>query len=250
MTQARTPAGPAPPPLPPLLAARDLHAHYGGHHVLQGIDLDIAPGESLALLGRNGMGKTTTVRTLIGLKPASHGTILIDGRSATGLPPHRIARLGVALVPEGRGIFHNLTVQENLYVAARGGSGLGHRWDLDRVLALFPRLAERLDSPGTRLSGGEQQMLAIGRALMTNPRLLLLDEATEGLAPRVRGEIWSVIRTLKAEGVATVIVDKDLAQVLETCDRAAILVKGELAFSGRAAALAADRALQRRLLGV
>ncbi|TVR80220.1 MAG: ABC transporter ATP-binding protein [Rhodospirillales bacterium] len=228
----------------------DVHAGYGQHPVLHGVDLAVAAGESVALLGRNGMGKTTTIRALIGLTPISGGSVQLDGQPVTGLPAHRIARLGVGLVPEGRGIFPNLTVAEHLAVAARSSGGRGPAWDRTAVLALFPRLAERLDHLGTQLSGGEQQMLAIGRALMTGPRLLILDEATEGLAPRVRAEIWSVLARIRGEGVAILIVDRDLPQLLHLCDRAAIVVKGRIAFQGTAAALAADRAMQQRWLGV
>ena len=235
---------------PPLLRAAGVHAHYGASHVLHGVDLTMGDGESVALLGRNGMGKTTTVRAILGLTPPSAGTVEFAGERVAGLRPHRIARRGLALVPEGRRIFANLDVRENLVMAARGGRGGGAGWTLKRVLELFPRLAERLGNMGNQLSGGEQQMLAIGRALMTNPRLLILDEATEGLAPLLRREIWQVVRHIKAAGVATLIIDKDLATLLALCDRAVILVKGHVVWSGAAADLAADQATHIRYLGV
>ncbi len=235
---------------PPLLETAGLHAHYGASHVLHGVDLAVGPGESLALLGRNGMGKTTTLRAILGLTPPSAGRVRLDGRAVEGLRPHRIARLGVAVVPEGRRIFATLSVRENLMLTARPPRDGTDAWTLARVLALFPRLGERLANMGNQLSGGEQQMLAIGRALMTNPRLLLFDEATEGLAPLVRGEIWRVIGRIKAAGIATVIVDKDLATLLAVCDRAVILVKGHVVWSGATADLAREPDTHVRFLGV
>jgi branched-chain amino acid transport system ATP-binding protein len=236
----------------PLLEAVGLHTYYGASHVLRGVDLTIRPGESVGLLGRNGMGKTTTIRSVLGLTPPRRGTVTLDGRTVTGTPPHAIARLGVALVPEGRGIFPNLTVAENLTMAARPGSGNGTAgaWTIDRVLAMFPPLAERMTTWGNLLSGGEQQMLSVGRALMTNPRLLILDEATEGLAPRVRDEIWSVIRSIKAAGVATLIVDKDLRTMLGVCDHCVILAKGQVVHAGPAGDLASDPEIHVRHLGI
>jgi branched-chain amino acid transport system ATP-binding protein len=221
----------------PIIEAVGLHTYYGFSHILHGIDFRVAPGETVALLGRNGMGKTTTLRSIMGLTPPRHGTVRIRGTDMTGAPAHRIARQGIALVPEGRGIFPNLTVLEHLQMAATSDSG--DAWTLPRVLELFPRLAERLDHLGNRLSGGEQQMLTIGRALMTNPTLLILDEATEGLAPLMRQEIWRVIRRLKQDGLATVIVDKNITTLLDLADRAVILVKGRVAFEGTAGALKA-----------
>lgn len=234
----------------PLLEATGLHTYYGASHVLRGVDLDVWPGESVGLLGRNGMGKTTTIRSLLGLTPPRRGEVRLDGRPVTGAPPHAIARRGVALVPEGRGIFPNLTVGENLMMAARPGSDKAAAWTINRVLALFPPLAERMGAWGNLLSGGEQQMLSVGRALMTNPRLLILDEATEGLAPRIRGEIWSVIRAIKTADIATLIVDKDLPTLLGVCDRCVILAKGQVVYAGPAADLASDPEVHIRFLGI
>jgi len=234
----------------PLIEARGIHTYYGSSHVLHGLDFSVSAGEAVALMGRNGMGKTTLLKTLLGLVPPSAGAIEIKGRDMTRAAPHAIARAGIAYVPEGRGIFPNLTVWENLIMPARrGGHGRRH-WTLDRVLESFPRLAERLDHGGAQLSGGEQQMLAIGRALMTNPDVLLLDEATEGLAPLVAREIWEIVRRLKDEGMATVIVDKNVAAVSAVADRALILVKGNAVFSGSAGELRARPELHRQHLGV
>jgi branched-chain amino acid transport system ATP-binding protein len=211
----------------PLLEATGLHTYYGASHILHGVDLTIFPGECVTLMGRNGMGKTTTIRSLLGLTPARAGEVRVQGKNVTRMPPHRIAQEGIALVPEGRGIFPTLTARENLIVAARPG-----RWTLQAVLDLFPRLGERLHHLGSQLSGGEQQMLSIGRALLTNPQLLILDGATEGLAPLIRQEIWAVLRRLRAEGTATLVVDKEVRTLLELGDRHLILVKGRVAFSG------------------
>jgi branched-chain amino acid transport system ATP-binding protein len=244
-------------PSEPLLRAAGVHVHYGRSHVLHGVDLAVAAGESVGLLGRNGMGKTTTLAAILGLTPPSEGRIVLDGRDIAGWPAHRIARAGVALVPEGRRVFPTLTVRENLVMAARpAAAGDGARcaavapWALADVLTLFPRLAERLNHSGAQLSGGEQQMLAIGRALMTNPRLLLLDEATEGLAPAVRRDIWRVVRHIQASGVACVIVDKDLGTLLEVAHRFVILVKGRVVYEGSADHLAANPDIHLRHLGV
>jgi len=239
----------------PLLEAAGLHTYYGGSHVLRGVDLAIGAGESVGLLGRNGMGKTTTIRSLLGLTPPRRGTVMLDGQPVTGAPPHAIARRGVALVPEGRGIFPNLTVRENLMMAARPGSANDRSasvetWTLDRVLGLFPALAERMETWGNLLSGGQQQMLSVGRALMTNPRVLILDEATEGLAPQIRATIWSVIGTIKAAGIATLIVDKDLETMLRVCDHCVILAKGQVVYAGPAGDLASDPAVHVRFLGI
>jgi branched-chain amino acid transport system ATP-binding protein len=211
----------------PLLEANDLHTYYGASHVLHGVSLQILPGECVTLMGRNGMGKTTTIRSLLGLTPARSGEVRVRGKAVTGLPAWRIAHEGIALVPEGRGVFPTLSVKENLIMAARPG-----RWALEGVLDLFPRLRERLGHAGSQLSGGEQQMLSIGRALLTNPDLVILDGATEGLAPLIRREIWSVLRRLRAEGTATLVVDKEVRTLLELGDRHLILVKGRVAFSG------------------
>ena len=226
-----------------LLELAGVETFYGASQALFGVSLDVAEGEVVALMGRNGMGKTTTIRSLMGLTPARAGEIRFDGRSIKGMQPHHIARLGVGLVPEGRRCFPNLTVAENLVAASRPG-----RWDIGEINRLFPRLAERRDQMAKTLSGGEQQMLAIGRALMTNPRLLILDEATEGLAPVIRQDIWSVIRTLKREGQSILIVDKTLAELLPSADRCVVLEKGASVWSGRPDEL--TPALQDRYLGV
>ncbi|HYV66570.1 MAG TPA: ABC transporter ATP-binding protein [Myxococcales bacterium] len=214
----------------PLLEARDLHTYYGESHVLHGVGLAIAPGETVTLMGRNGMGKTTTIRSVLGLTPARSGQVLVRGTPVTGWPAHRIARLGIALVPEGRGMFPELTVREHLEMAARPG-----RWTEGRALELFPQLRNRLQFLGSQLSGGEQQMVAIARALLLNPELIILDGATEGLAPLVRAEIWAALRRLRAEGTAALIVDKEVRRLLEIGDRHLILVKGRIAFSGTTA---------------
>jgi branched-chain amino acid transport system ATP-binding protein len=222
----------------PLLEARDLHTYYGESHVLHGVRLAVAPGETVTLMGRNGMGKTTTIRSVLGLTPARSGQVLVRGAPVTGWPAHQIAQLGIALVPEGRGIFPALTVREHLEMAARPG-----RWTLERALELFPQLRNRLQFLGSQLSGGEQQMVAIARALLLNPELIILDGATEGLAPLVRAEIWAALRRLRAEGTAALIVDKEVRRLLEIGDRHLILVKGRVAFSGTTAEFR-DRAEQ------
>jgi branched-chain amino acid transport system ATP-binding protein len=214
-----------------LLEAIDLHTFYGASHVLHGVSLAVAAGETVSLMGRNGMGKTTTIRSLLGLTPPRSGEVRVQGIAVTGWPAHRIASLGIALVPEGRGIFPTLTVAENLVVAARPG-----RWTQARALELFPRLRERLQHLGSQLSGGEQQMLSIARALLTNPGLVILDGATEGLAPLIRQEIWTAVRRLKSEGTAALIVDKEVKTLLEVGDRHLILLKGRVVFSGDTAA--------------
>ncbi len=229
-----------------MLEVGGLEAGYGDGRVLFGVDLAIRAGEVVTLLGRNGMGKTTTISAIMGIVRPLAGTVRLDGAEIGGLPPHRIARLGLGLVPEGRQVFPNLTVRENLVATAIPGG----RWHYDAVLSLFPALRERLSAPGALLSGGEQQMLAIGRALLTNPRLLLLDEATEGLAPRVRAEIWRVLAALKAEGQAILVVDKNIAPLLRLADRHYILDRGRTVWSGSSARLEADPELQHRYLGV
>ncbi|MBM3564898.1 MAG: ABC transporter ATP-binding protein [Alphaproteobacteria bacterium] len=234
----------------PFIEAREMHAYYGASHILRGVSLKVMPGETLCILGRNGMGKTTTLRALLGLTPPSQGEVRVHGRDVTRLPPHRIVRMGIAYVPENRGIFPNLSVRENLLMPARPGADGRHEWTFDRVVGLFPRLAERLDNMGHHLSGGEQQMLTIGRALMTNPGLLILDEATEGLAPLIRKEIWSVIRAIKATGIAAIIVDKNVDVLMEICDSAVVMAKGEVVFAGTARVLAADAELRVKYLGV
>lgn len=238
-------------PVPsPLIEARGLCAGYGAARILHGVDLAVRPGEAVGLMGRNGMGKTTLIRTLLGLLPLQEGEVRISGREATRLPTFRRALAGIAVVPEGRGVFASLSVMENLRLAARPGQDGAPRWDEERVLALFPRLAQRARNRGDQLSGGEQQMLAIGRALMTNPRLLILDEATEGLAPLVRDEIWRVIRTLREAGLATIVVDKTVAALLSVVDRVEILVKGRIVWSGTPEALRAEPETMHRHLGV
>ena len=214
----------------PLLEARDLHTFYGASHVLHGVGFAVEPGETVTLMGRNGMGKTTTIRSILGLVPVRSGHVLVRGTPVSGWPAHRIARLGLALVPEGRGIFPSLTVREHLVMAARPG-----RWTEQRALELFPRLGERLHHLGSQLSGGEQQMLAIARALLTNPELIVLDGATEGLSPVARQQIWAALRRLRAEGTAALIVDKEVRRLLEIGDRHLILVKGRVAFRGTTA---------------
>ncbi|WP_198374719.1 ABC transporter ATP-binding protein [Neoroseomonas rubea] len=222
-----------------MLAVDGLVAGYGGSRVLHGIDLAVGAGEVVTLLGRNGMGKTTTVRSIMGLLKPAAGRIAFDGRDVTGLPPYRIAQRGIGLVPEGRQVFPTLTVEENLVATAANRAGGAPRWTLDAVLALFPRLAERRRNLGARLSGGEQQMLAIGRALMTNPRLLVLDEATEGLAPLIRAEIWAVLARLRAEGQAILLIDKNLAAILRLADRHVVIEKGRVVWTGTSEALSA-----------
>ena len=234
----------------PILEVEGLHTYYGASHVLHGIDFAIARGETVSLMGRNGMGKTTTVRSIFGLTPPRRGTVRVDGQVVTRQEPNRIARAGLALVPEGRGIFPNLSALENLVMAARPGRDGRTDWTLERVFEVFPRLAERRASMGNQLSGGEQQMLAIGRALMTNPELLVLDEATEGLAPLIRRDIWRVLAQIKETGIASLIVDKDLKALLSLCNRCLILAKGELVFSGSAAELADNAEIHVRYLGV
>ncbi len=233
-----------------LLEARGLHAYYGASHVLHGVDFAIRRGETVGLMGRNGMGKTTLLKSMLGLVKPRAGEVRVRGTPMTGAEPHRIARRGVAYVPEGRGIFPNLSVRENLVMAAGPGPEGRCGWTLERVLVTFPRLAQRLGHGGGQISGGEQQMLTIGRALMTNPDLLILDEATEGLAPQIAGEIWRNIRDVKGHGLATVIVDKNHAAVTAVADRNVILVKGRVVFSGDSAALRADPELLQKHLGV
>jgi branched-chain amino acid transport system ATP-binding protein len=222
-----------------LLEAEHLAAGYGPAEVLFDISLVVAEGEVVTLLGRNGMGKTTTIRVLMGLLPPSAGTARVAGVPVIGLPPYRIAQMGLGLVPEGRQIFPTLTVEENLVATAAARFG-PPRWQLPTVYNFFPALAERRANMGNELSGGEQQMLAIGRALMTNPKLLILDEATEGLAPRIRAEIWACLATLKREGQAILLVDKHLDALVKIADRHVVIEKGRVVWTGSSAALAAD----------
>jgi len=218
----------------PLLEAVDLHTFYGASHILHGISFSVAAGETVTLMGRNGMGKTTTIRSVLGLTPPREGVVRVRGKAVTGWPTHRIASEGIALVPEGRGIFPALTVRENLRVAQKPGA-----WSEERALSLFPRLRERLAHLGSQLSGGEQQMLAIARALLTNPALVILDGATEGLAPLIRQEIWAAVRRFRAEGIASLIVDKEVKTLLELGDRHLIVLKGRIVFAGDTAAFRA-----------
>ena len=233
-----------------LLEARGLHAYYGASHVLHGIDFHVNEGEAVGLMGRNGMGKTTLLKSMLGLVPPRSGEVLLHGSPITGAPPWRVARRGVAYVPEGRGIFPNLDVRENLLMAARPGPDGRLDWSYERVLATFPRLAERLGHGGAQLSGGEQQMLTIGRALLTNPDLLILDEATEGLAPLIAREIWTIIRDIRRSGIAAVIVDKNYAAVMALTDRNVVLVKGQVVFEADSASVRADPVALHRYLGV
>ena len=233
-----------------LLEARELHTYYGASHILHGIDFRIDRGETVGLMGRNGMGKSTLIRSMLGLVKPRHGEVWVCGTPMTGAKPYLIARQGIAYVPEGRGIFPNLTVHENLVMAARAGPEGRRDWTYERVLATFPRLAARLENGGWKLSGGEQQMLTIGRALLTNPDLLILDEATEGLAPMIAHEIWRIIGEIRANGIATLIVDKNYAAVTAIANRSVILVKGRVVFEGDSAALLAQPDLLHRHLGV
>ena len=221
----------------PILNAQGIHAWYGSSHILHGIDVHIARGETMGLLGRNGMGKSTLIRSILGHVSQRDGRVYLFGQEVSKCRPHEIARLGVAYVPEGRGVFPNLSVRENLIMAARPVQGRSRGWDLDRVLQTFPRLAERINNLGAQLSGGEQQMLSIGRALMTQPDLIMLDEATEGLAPLIVAEIWKVISTIREDGIATLIVDRDYRKVLAQSDRAMVLQKGQVVLSGTSGAL-------------
>ena len=220
-----------------LLDVEGLRAGYGAAQVLFGVDLALREGEAVALMGRNGMGKTTTVRAIMGLLRPTAGRVAVGGLDLAGAPPHRVARAGLGLVPEGRQVFPTLSVPENLRATARRGP-----WTLERVLEFFPRLAERRRHMGSQLSGGEQQMLAIGRALMTNPRALVLDEATEGLAPLIRADIWRTLARLKAEGLAVLVIDKDLDALAGLADHAVVLERGEVVWRGTGADLRADPA--------
>jgi branched-chain amino acid transport system ATP-binding protein len=235
---------------PAMVETRELHSYYGTSHILHGIDFSVRRGEAVGLMGRNGMGKTTLIRTLLGLVPARRGEVRVNGRIMTNAAPHLIARQGIAYVPEGRGIFPNLTVRENLLMAARTATDGQTPWNLERVLATFPRLAERLTHGGQQLSGGEQQMLSIGRALMTNPRLLILDEATEGLAPLIAREIWRILSAIRATGIAAIVVDKNFAAVSAIADRNVILVKGRIVFAGTGSELRAQPEIMQQHLGI
>jgi branched-chain amino acid transport system ATP-binding protein len=233
-----------------LIAAQDINTYYGASHVLRGIDFHVARGETIGLMGRNGMGKSTLLKSIMGLVKPRSGSVAINGRPMTGAPPYEIARLGIAYVPEGRGIFGNLSVVENLKMAARAGTKGQRDWTYDRVLDTFPRLKERLGHGGQQLSGGEQQMLTIGRALMTNPDVLILDEATEGLAPLIAKDIWRICGLIRETGISSVIVDKNWKHVTQITDRNVILVKGQVVFEGSSAELHAKPELLAQYLGV
>ena len=234
----------------PLLEIDSIETCYGLSQVLFGLSLSVRSGEMVAMMGRNGMGKTTTVRSIMGLTPARAGRIRFMGQEIRGLPPYKIAKLGVGLVPEGRQIFPNLTVRENLVAASGNRLGSSDPWTLEKIHALFPRLAERGNNMGNQLSGGEQQMLAVGRALMTNPRLLILDEATEGLAPLIREEIWNCLSMLKARGQSVLVIDKNVENLTRIADRHYIIERGRTVWSGTSAQLIAEPDLQHRYLGI
>lgn len=233
-----------------LIDARGLHTYYGESYILHGVDLSLYPGETLSLLGRNGMGKTTTLKSILGYITPREGTIYMDGTSMSKQRPWQIARRGIGYVPEGRGIFRGVSVREHLIMVARPGVDGNRDWTYERVLDTFPRLRERLNHDGALLSGGEQQMLSIGRALMTNPRIMILDEATEGLAPLIRQEIWSIIRTIRDCGIASIIVDKNIDNLLDIADRHLLLVKGEVLFTGTGKELKAQTDLLDTHLGL
>jgi len=233
-----------------MLNVSGLEASYGYNQILFGIDLTVETGEVVTLLGRNGMGKTTTINSILGIVPSRSGTIMFDDVDLNALGSYRVARLGIGLVPEGRQVFPNLTVYENLVATAANRRGVGNPWTLERVYTMFPELLSRQNNMANLLSGGEQQMLAIGRALMTNPVFLILDEATEGLAPLVRNEIWSCLKALKDEGLSILVVDKNVADLVVFADRHVIIEKGKVVWTGTSGDLAKDHNLQQRYLGV
>ena len=233
-----------------LLEVENIETRYGRSQVLFGLSFSVGAGEMVTLMGRNGMGKTTTVRSIMGLTPATAGAIHFRGRDIRGLPSYRVAKLGLGLVPEGRQVFPNLTMRENLVATAANRRNVPDPWTLDRVYELFPRLAERSQAMASQLSGGEQQMLAIGRALMTNPHLLILDEATEGLAPLVRAEIWQCLTRLKAAGQSILLIDKNVEALIRIADRHVLIERGRVVWSGTSPALAAAPEIQHRYLGV
>jgi len=234
----------------PILLAEKINTYYGQSHILRGVNFRVMPHETVSLLGRNGMGKTTLLKSLIGLVHPRSGSVELNGMDITGLRPSLVAKAGLAFIPEDRGIFPNLTVAENLTFAARGGRGTRPDWTLERIYSLFPQLAERRSHWGNQLSGGEQKMLSIGRALMTNPDIILLDEATEGLAPKVRDRIWAVLRQITSTGISSIIVDKNLGDLLALAHRHVVMAKGEIVFVGSTEALKSDEALIYRHLGV
>jgi branched-chain amino acid transport system ATP-binding protein len=234
----------------PLINAQGLHTYYGSSHILRGINFHVGKGETVGLMGRNGMGKSTLLKSIMGLVKPRSGSVHIAGHDMTGRAPYEVAQLGIAYVPEGRGIFGNLSVFENLKMAARPGTRGQKDWTYERVLETFPRLGERLSHGGQQLSGGEQQMLTIGRALMTNPDVLILDEATEGLAPLIAKEIWRICGLIRETGISSVIVDKNWKHVTQVTDRNVILVKGEVVFEGSSAQLRENPELLQQHLGV
>jgi branched-chain amino acid transport system ATP-binding protein len=234
----------------PLIQVQGVHSYYGASHILRGIDFTVGAGETVGLMGRNGMGKSTLLKSIMGLVKPTRGNVHIAGKDMTGRSAYEVANLGIAYVPEGRGIFGNLSVKENLTMAARSGTRGQRDWTYERVLDTFPRLKERLGHGGQQLSGGEQQMLTIGRALMTNPDVLILDEATEGLAPLIAKEIWRICETIKQTGISSVIVDKNHKHVTQITDRNFILIKGEVVFTGTSAQLHAQPDVLTRYLGV
>jgi branched-chain amino acid transport system ATP-binding protein len=233
-----------------LLDVSAIETSYGLSRVLFGLSLKVAPGEMVGLLGRNGMGKTTTVRSIMGLTPAATGSIRFGGQEIRALPAYRVAKLGIGLVPEGRQVFPNLTTRENLVATAANRAAAQDRWTLDKVWALFPRLGERADSMANLLSGGEQQMLAIGRALMTNPRLLILDEATEGLAPLIRDEIWRCLTRLRAKGQSILVIDKNIEALTRIADRHYVIERGRVVWTGSSAELSGAPEIRHRYLGI
>ncbi len=233
-----------------MLSVKDLDAGYGDAQALFGVSLHVGAGEAVTLIGRNGMGKTTTIRAIMGLNPPRGGTVHFEGARIDGLPPHEIARRGIGLVPEGRQIFVRLSVEENLVATAANRTRAAEPWTLARVFALFPRLEERRAQSAGTLSGGEQQMLAIGRALMTNPRLLILDEATEGLAPLIRQDIWNCLSALRAQGLSILVVDRNLDALMRLADRHNVVEKGRVVWSGTSGELAAQRAQIEQRIGV
>ena len=241
-----------------LIEVQGLNTHYGASHILQGIDFSVPRGETIGLMGRNGMGKSTLLKSIMGLVKPSSGAVTVMGQNMTGAPSYKIAQLGLAYVPEGRGIFGNLSVTENLKMAARAGKSAAAKlrvekqqdWDYDKVLDVFPRLKERLNHGGQQLSGGEQQMLTIGRALMTNPDVLILDEATEGLAPLIAKEIWRICGVIRESGISSIIVDKNWKHVTQITDRNVILVKGQVVFTGSSVQLLAQPEILQQHLGV
>lgn len=233
-----------------MLKVDAIESSYGTSQVLFGMTLEVRAGEVVTLMGRNGMGKTTTIRSIIGLMKPQKGTILFEGQKISGLPSHQIAKAGIGLVPEGRQIFPNLTVRENLIATAHNRLGSNDPWVLDKVLTRFPSLKARISGMGNELSGGEQQMLAIGRALMTNPKLLILDEATEGLAPQIRAEIWRCLEDLKGQGQSILVIDKNVAALTRIADRHYIIEKGQVVWTGSSEAILAEPEIQQKYLGV